>query len=250
MLADELTMTPKVSLTAEEIARVVSIAEETQRLFGRPIVTVRGPETAAALAHVLDTSDWGRLPPLGKVWFQHPGAETAGVPTASRVAGPSIPRGAIRMHRKVGIFFENSEKWLGGIPIGVNEHHTQALIGVNNKFNHTQDTNDVAWDELQALESLSQGKKWMSQEQVRRDGLRKDAARSAQTEDNLDPAGTMAAKLGPALAAALVSAGVVQKPAAASLGELSDEEIQAEATRRRMAKARAAKGAKSEESAE
>lgn len=199
-----------------------------------PMMTLRCPETADLLPPE-DQESCRKAPPFGVSW------------AAKRPKGEAADSTKGLFHkRRIEVKFRTPVFPLG-VPLGVRDtfkkvqnHNTdeekEVIVGTSY---------DISMPQLEALDIISKNKKLASDADRRASQALITAAELNARKDKLDPeaADLRKAKV---MARALVEAGALTGgvPAPASLADVPDDEFEAEAVKRRMAKARAARGKK------
>lgn len=162
----DVLVAPKYELTKDDLAIIVSVAEETAK-SGRPIALLRGPETKDALRKWFPTNDgWDKLQRLG----------------TQRHVG-KLPTGeALSIYtRRVERLFVGSKKWPKGVPVGYADIETKRALD-SDDYRRTSGVYDLHFSEEERLRFMSEGKKRMTDAEIKEDADRKARLRNDRYE--------------------------------------------------------------------
>lgn len=189
---------PKVALSERDIVTILRIAKETATKTTNPVFCVRGPEVAEVFALAFPDRaaqirrDFKTLQSLGTY-------RVLGAPSEDATS----QGGSVRIFKRIDTLFQGSPVFPEGVPVAIYDRATQAVVGVSNKFNDTGSTSEINDEELKRVNAIAYDLAYLTPEQIRDDEFRKQSARNARVETDLDPTKRTAEILGPAIGAAV-----------------------------------------------
>lgn len=198
---------PKVALTETDLVTILRVAKETASDRTNPIFCIRGPEVAELFAMAFPEraaqirKDFSRLQPLGT--YRHVGEPSL----SERSAPPSV-----RIFKRIEMMYADSPVFPGGVPVGLYDRATQAVAGVSNKFNDTGSQSEIDDEERKRVNALAFDLRYLTPRQVIEDEFRKQNARNARVETELDPTKATATIIGDALGPAIAQGMTLAMP--------------------------------------